>query len=556
MRARFALLLVLFWGLSWGATALPAAAKGYSAERFDARIRLLQGGDLEVVETVVFRFEGGPFTHVFREIPTRRTDGVEILSAEMDGRPLTFGSESGQVDVEHQSKVRVRWNFAPRSDATHTFVLTYLVRGVVQKAAGGDLLEWIALPSHHAYRISTSEVTIDAPAQPYASPEIETRRVSHAQVEPDGRRVRIVARGIGKDGWLKARIRFADSAILAQAPRWQQRTAAASALAPRWATAAATVFLAGLVLMFALYQRYDSPARDGHTTSAIAGPPDQSRPAIAGAIASNGRVSMEHAMAALFSLADRGAVTITEEPRRWGQRQFTLHRRRTDVPQAPEEAALLELAFRSKEGNEASAPLNTARSRIQKRIREFQKPVLQELRALDLVDEDRSRVRSRFLVLSTGLLIVAVALAAPAAYLSRDYGGWPFLVAASVAAVAIVGFIFYGALTPLSNEGVRRAEGWRAFQAHLRDVARDRAHAARESPSQLLPFAVALGLAGAWAKYVKHHPHGVPTWFQALAAGSDEGGFPAFIAAGGASHGSGGGAGTGGAAGGGGSGAG
>jgi Predicted membrane protein (DUF2207) len=226
------------------------------------------------------------------------------------------------------------------------------------------------------------------------------------------------------------------------------------------------------------------------------------------------------------------------------------------VPQAPEEAALLELAFRSKEGNEASAPLNTARSRIQKRIREFQKPVMQELRALDLVDEDRSRVRSRFLVLSTGLLIVAVALAAPAAYLSRDYSGWPFLVAASVAAVAIVGFIFYGALTPLSNEGVRRADGWRAFQAHLRDVARDRAHAARESPSQLLPFAVALGLAGAWAKYVKHHPQVVPTWFQALAAGGDEGGFPAFIAAGGASHGSGGGAGAGGAAGGGGSGAG
>jgi len=550
MRALSALLLLL-------ATAIPAAAKGYSAERFDARIRLLQGGDLEVVETVVFRFEGGPFTHVFREIPRRRTDGVEILKAEMDGRPLTFGSESGQVDVEHRSKVRVRWNFAPRSDATHTFVLTYLVRGVVQKAAGGDLLEWLALPSQHAYRISTSEVTIDALAQPDAPPEIEAHRVSNAQVEPDGRRVRIVARGIGKDGWLKARIRFADNAILAQAPRWQQRTTAASALAPRWATAAATVFLAGLVLMFALYQRYDSPARGaGHTTSAIAGPPDQLRPAIAGAIASNGRVSMEHAMAALFSLADRGAVTITEEPRRWGQRQFTLHRHKTDVPQAPEEAALLEIAFRDKDRDEVSAPLNTVRSRIQKRIREFQKPVLQELRSLGLVDDDRSRVRSRFLVLSTGLLIVAVVLAAPAAYLSGDYGGWPFLVAASVAAVAIVGFIFYGALTPLSNEGLRRAEGWRAFHAHLRDVARDRAHAARESPSQVLPFAVALGLAGAWAKYVKHHPQGVPTWFQALAAGGDEGGFPAFIAAGGASHGSGAGAGTGGAAGGGGSGAG
>ena len=66
--------------------AAPAVAKSTGRNRFDARIRLLPGGDLEVVETVVFRFETGTFDHVFREIPSRHTDGIEIVSASMDGR--------------------------------------------------------------------------------------------------------------------------------------------------------------------------------------------------------------------------------------------------------------------------------------------------------------------------------------------------------------------------------------------------------------------------------------------------------------------------------------
>ena len=108
------------------------------------------------------------------------------------------------------------------------------------------------------------------------------------------------------------------------------------------------------------------------------------------------------------------------------------------------------------------------------------------------------------------------------------------MIAGAVAAVAVLGFIFYGALTPLSNEGVRHAERWRAYQKHLKEVARGRVQMRVDSPSRLLPFAVALGLAAAWSKYVKNHPTGIPPWFRALAVSGDDGGFPAFIAASGA----------------------
>ena len=167
------------------------------------------------------------------------------------------------------------------------------------------------------------------------------------------------------------------------------------------------------------------------------------------------------------------------------------------------------------------------------------------------------RLRARYLGFSIAFLILAGLLVVPAAFLVSRYEGWPFLIAGAVGLVSVIGFIFYGSLTPLSNEGVRRAERWRAYQKHLKDVARERVHLTTDSPSRLLPFAVALGLASAWSKYMKNHPTGVPPWFRALAVSGDDSGFCAFVAAGGAgADGGAGGGGGGGAAGGGGSGAG
>lgn len=536
--------------------AAPAAAKTYSAERFDVRIRILQGGAMEVVETVVFRFEDGTFDHVFRDLPRRRTDAIEIVSAEMDGRPLSFGRESGQVEIRRESKLRVRWRFAPRSQSTHTFALTYVVQGVVQRQAGHDVLEWTALPVEHDYRIDQSEVVLELPAAPLVRPTIATKRVDAVALEPGGQRVQVLARGIGRNGWLQTRLEFGEGVIIATAPAWQQRQIAARAVAPRWMTAAGIVFGLGLMFLLALRQRYESPRDVAATSGTVEAPPDALRPGIAGALAANGTAGLQQAMAALFALADRGVITISQEPRKWGQRQYTIHRRQANQPLAAEETAVLNLAFRHKNQPQEAVTLAQARHGVARRIGEFKTAVNHELRALGVLDDDRMRARGRFLGFSIAFLSLAAVLIIPAIFLTRQYEGWPFLVPAAVAAVAIVGFIIYGALTPLSNEGIRRAARWRAYQKHLKDVARERVQLTSESPARVLSFAVALGLAGVWSKYVKNHPTGLPPWFRAIAVSGDEGGFPAFIAASGAGADAGAGGGAGGAAGGGGSGAG
>jgi uncharacterized membrane protein YgcG len=171
---------------------------------------------------------------------------------------------------------------------------------------------------------------------------------------------------------------------------------------------------------------------------------------------------------------------------------------------------------------------------------------------MGLIDDDRHRVRLLFRMWGIGVLVLALVTMIPAVFLTRTFGGWPFLVPAAIAIVGIGVLIGYGALTPLSNEGVRRAAEWRAYARHLKEVARDRTVLTNSTPVALLPFAVALGLAVYWSKFVKHHPASVPVWFHTVGS-HDDGAFPAFIAAGGSADAGGAGGGAGGGAAGGGS---
>ena len=532
-----------------------AAAKSYTATRFDSAIRILPNGSLEVVETVVFRFDG-EFTYVYRNLSRRRTDDIEVVSAEMDGRMLPFGTEPGQVDVRRRSTVRIKWTFAPVADSSHTFVLTYIARGVVQRASGRDVLEWIALPTDHDYRIDESQVRLELAAAPSSRPVVDARRATALTFEAGDQQLQVVARGIGRNGWVKTRLEFDEGAIIAVAPAWQQRQLAASALAPRWLTAAGVLLAAGLLFMFALRQGYDRPW-DVLPAGSVAALPDTLRPAMAGAVAKNGSTTLQHAMATIFALADRGIVTITEEPRRWGQRHFTLQRTGGTHRLAPEEEAALALAFPHKGAGDAAVALSKARTRLAARPGAFRRAIEHELRSGGLIDDERMRLRRRYRRFSIALLFLTCVVVVPAPLLISRYAGWPFLIAGALGLLSMIGFLFFSSVTPLSNEGARRAERWRAYRNHLKDVARERAHLASDAPSRLLPFAVALGLAGGWSKYMKNHPTGNPPWFRALAIAGDDGGFYDFVAAGGAgADGGAGGGGAGGAAGGGGSGAG
>ena len=522
--------------------AAPAIADGrYSADRYDSRIELLDDGALRVTETITIQFETGSFSQFYRAIPRRMNDGIEILSASMDGTSMPIGSGPGHIDISGSSNVRVRWRFAVTAPATHTFEVTYVAHGIVRQQDDADVVAWNLHPSEHSYRIATTTADITLPESPSVSPSTDVRRVGDSNVDVDGRHVRIEAHAIRANGWVQVWIRLPPGAAIKTPPLWQQRQADIRRLSTRWLYGAGILFVSGLASLFFVRQRYDSPPREFAVTAPwSAAPPDTLPPAIAATLLSNGTPRFEQAMAALFVLADRGELRIDEQSRMLGLRDFTITATPMKRPRAPYEERLLEIIFTGAHGAN-QITLGKARNRLLRHFRRFKAALEPEMIAAGLLDEDRRAVRMRFVTIAIVALIAAGVSAIGLAFIANRFGGWPMMIPLALALVGVAGLICYAAHTPLSNDGVRRAREWRGFRQYLRDIARDRQPSPGDVVIQrLLPFAVAFGIAHVWSGYLKRHRSAAPAWFRSVSDGSHNGAaFSAFVASGGSGGGGG-----------------
>jgi hypothetical protein len=513
-----------------------ADAKEYSAERFDARIEVLRGGTLHVTERVLVRFEDGTFRQFYREIPSRLTDGLEVVSASMDDTVFPEGDGPGQVEIRRSSRTRVTWRFPRLSGSSHVFSLTYIVRGAVRQTEDADVVAWRALPGQHAYRIDSSEIDVDLPAVPSAAPSLELRRVGASSVALEGTQVRVRASKIRSNGWVEVWARLPRGSVIDAPPQWQTRELAIRQSSRIWIIAAGVVLMGGLLLMFGVRQGYDVPPREGGVAT---GPvlPDTLPPALAGALVTNGNPRLEHAMAALFSLADRGELTIDEQPRSLGQRHFVVARTGGGRPLAAHEQRAIDVVFAGKGEAERSVGLGKARGRLTRHFKKFSSAVEEEMAAAGLLDEGRREVRKRFLKIGVIALIAASVTPLSIVFTVGDYGAWPMLIPVALAVVGVTALICYAAHTPLSNSAVRRAEYWRSFRRYLREVARDRQSSPPDATlRQWLPFVVAIGLAPAWSTFLKRHRGAAPRWFRAVGDGDSCHAFAAFVGVGGAGH--------------------
>ena len=144
------------------------AASRYLAYRYDSHIEVQHGGTLRVTETITVRFETGSFSQFYRAIPRRMNDGIEIVSASMDGTSWSRGSDPGHFEISGSSNIRVTWRFAVTAPATHTFEVTYLAKGTARQEDGADVVAWNLLPTEHSYSVAASATDITLPEAPSA----------------------------------------------------------------------------------------------------------------------------------------------------------------------------------------------------------------------------------------------------------------------------------------------------------------------------------------------------------------------------------------------------
>jgi Predicted membrane protein (DUF2207) len=489
-----------------------AAPREYQAERFDVAITVLPGGDLEVVETVTFDFQSGRFEKVLREIPRRRTDGIEIIDAMMDDAHFSIGDGPGHLKVSGGQRMRVEWRFTPVDPSTHTFGLRYRVHGVAYTDERGDVIAWQALPTDHRYRIASSHVTLETPDAPVRTPVVERRRVGSASIAVDDRLIDVRSAQISQNGWIEIETVLPASRLVSRQPAWRATEMNAAALGRRWMMTGGIIAGLGILLVIGVRRQYDKPSFIP-TESTVISRPETLPPALAGALINNGRGSVAHALATLIDLADRGVLVVRELPRRLGVRSYEVAQVPGKHALATHEATALMIAFAGR-GDEVT--LYRARGRLTRGSRRFSSAVETDLAAEGLLDPSRKAVRDRLFATGISLLLGGALLAIPIALLVDRYGPWPLLVALGFVVAGLSGIIASATTTALSNEALVRAARWRGFKRHLKTAMSDR-RSPGDPPfaSRDLSYAIALGLAMQSSRYLKRHPGLVPPWFAA-----------------------------------------
>ena len=538
-------------------------AKSYSADRFDVDVVVLADGSLEVTERLTLRFVGGPFTYVYRHLPTDYTDGIDVISASVDGIPLSEGKEAGQVEIVGRDPVKVTWHFAPTSDSTHTFNLTYRVWGVIRQETDADVLVWQALPDEYEYSIAASTVRVTYPetVSLLGAPEVQK---GAATVEQGAHTVTFDARDLKPNSTLIVALRFGAGSLIDAPPQWQTRGTSGGRGGLVFAIIGSIVaaFVIGLFALFVSRACILSSVRD---ETPLTLPPSDLPPALAGVLLRNGSVGTTWAWAyvlgACFDLARRGVISIEEMQRtsRLQGRDFIFRLNSTAAALRPHERGVLETFFRDKSGLQPEVRLSKLQNSLYYRLKPFSQALKSECESLGFFDVERQRRRTAQIVWGVFLMLLGVGLIVAAALLMSTLGVAPLFIATAIFIVGFVLVLVGASSSPLSADYQQTALQWKSFAKYLRDVTRQRdtlVH--RDQFEGYLSYAAAFSLAEQWARYLKKHEDiEVPAWFRALAA-SEDGGRGAFMAMIAASHHAGGSSagGAGGAAGGGASGAG
>lgn len=168
MKKFFILFPMLFLLLAVGAIAAHAQDRSVNVERRDADMTIHADGSVDVIETWVVNFQGGPFRVGFRTIPFNRISGLDFLGVSENGKAyVREGNEQpGTYRVEFEGSERtLYWHFEPTMDATRTFELRYTLSNALRIYDDGDQFWWKFIESERGYPIQSSRVTLHLPSE-------------------------------------------------------------------------------------------------------------------------------------------------------------------------------------------------------------------------------------------------------------------------------------------------------------------------------------------------------------------------------------------------------
>jgi uncharacterized membrane protein YgcG len=287
------------------------------ADSYHVEIRVLEDGSLEVTERLYMSFQG-TFRRGSREIPLRRTDGIEILEVGEEGRPYVRGyseAEHTYLVAEDKDYVRVRWYYPELRDDKRMFYIRYWAIGAVRRYEGGDQVWWKALPEEHGYEIRQSRVVVYLPEGAVVE-RAEAYGPARYMVEEGGKVVRFEAeRPLGADESFEVRVQFPHGIISPEVPSWQVKEERMQVIGPVGIGIILLVMIGMPVYIvwawvWVKVRGYREPYVFDKP-DILKEPPYLDPPGMAGALVDQ-KVEMRHILATLVDLARRGIIAIEE----------------------------------------------------------------------------------------------------------------------------------------------------------------------------------------------------------------------------------------------------
>ncbi len=226
-RYPLAVALILFALALLFSPAAFAQEKSYRYAAIDVAITVQPDGILDVSETLVYDFQGGPFTRASRTIALQKLDEIrDITLSDESGayRAVSQNVEPGTFMLERsRNGIKIAWQFAATSDARRTFTINYRVEGAVRTGTEMDEVWWIAVFPDRSVPVLSSEVVLRLPEGAELRAEDVTLPQAAGSVSVEVNTVRVLRdTPLAAGESLDLRVHFPADLVVSAPPRWQQ----------------------------------------------------------------------------------------------------------------------------------------------------------------------------------------------------------------------------------------------------------------------------------------------------------------------------------------------
>ncbi len=523
---RRALLMISFVALAVLGAASPARADlgGFVIRDFDTEAAVESDAGMTITERITVDFSE-PRHGIYRLIPVRYTDplgygydlGFRFLGAEYEG-----GGKPG-VKIGNQGRyVNIRLGDAARTvTGRKVYVIRYRLDRLVHRLAEHDELYLNATGNEWPAVIEKATATIRLPA-PFPSDSLSALaytgrfggRGDDARISfpaPGTVRYEITRPLQPREGltvdltWPAGYVKFPGA--LTRIGRF---------LADNW------VLLAPVFFTGVLWRRYRTAGRDPEGPAAVVvryEPPKDLTAAEIGTLVDES-VDTRDLTAMVVDLAVRGYVTIHVEEKSLflglGKRDETIfeHRREKswdDLP--PAERLLLTGLFETGDRVEAS----DLKQKFYVHIPKIKDALYRRLVERDYFAGNPASVRGR--TMGLGVLAAAIIFAVGLVWIRMRGGILPNGIAVPIVSAVLTFGVFLAfapAMPRRTKAGVKMRNWALGFEEFVNRVEKERLEADRVKNTfeSLLPYAMALGVAGAWArKFEGIYDQGAPGWY-------------------------------------------